>query len=63
MTGRTPEGSEPRSLVPSLIQGLRDSLVDDPQPATPTFTCSNGEAQLPGIGEVSFAQQNLVVCR
>jgi phospholipid/cholesterol/gamma-HCH transport system substrate-binding protein len=51
------------SLVPSLIQGLRDSLVDDPQPTTPNFACTNGEVQLPGIGEVSFAQQNLVVCR
>jgi phospholipid/cholesterol/gamma-HCH transport system substrate-binding protein len=50
------------SLVPSLIQGLRDSLVDGP-PATPNYECSNGEVQLPGIGEVSFAQQNLVVCR
>lgn len=50
------------SLVPSLIQGLRDSLVDD-TPATPTFVCSNGQVTLPGIGEVSFAQQNLVVCQ
>jgi phospholipid/cholesterol/gamma-HCH transport system substrate-binding protein len=50
------------SLVPSLIQGLRDSLADD-QPAVPAFTCSNGEVALPGIGMVSFAQQNLVVCR
>ncbi|CPR13252.1 virulence factor Mce family protein [Mycobacterium bohemicum DSM 44277] len=50
------------SLVPSLIEGIRDSLVDD-KPATPTFTCSHGEVTLPGIGEVSFAQQNLVVCR
>jgi len=49
------------SLVPSLVQGLRDSLVDEP-PATPNFTCSHGEVPLPGIGEVSFAQQNLVVC-
>ena len=50
------------SLVPSLVQGLRDTLVDD-KPATPTFTCSNGEVTLPGIGQVSFAQQNLVVCQ
>lgn len=50
------------SLVPSLIQGIRDSLADD-KPATPTFSCSHGEMTLPGIGQVSFAQQNLVVCR
>jgi phospholipid/cholesterol/gamma-HCH transport system substrate-binding protein len=41
---------------------MRDWLVDE-QPATPTFSCSRGEVTLPGIGEVSFAQQNLVVCR
>ena len=50
------------SLAPSLIQGMRDWLVDE-QPAEPTFVCSNGEVTLPGIGQVSFAQQNLVVCR
>jgi phospholipid/cholesterol/gamma-HCH transport system substrate-binding protein len=50
------------SLAPSLVQGMRDWLVDA-QPADPTFFCSNGEVTLPGIGEVSFAQQNLVVCR
>lgn len=50
------------SLAPSLIQGMRDWLVDA-QPADPTFFCSNGEVALPGIGAVSFAQQNLVVCR
>ncbi|MCV7078904.1 MlaD family protein [Mycobacterium szulgai] len=50
------------SLVPSLVQGLRDSLADDQQ-ATPVFTCSHGQVHLPGIGEVSFAQQDLVVCR
>jgi phospholipid/cholesterol/gamma-HCH transport system substrate-binding protein len=50
------------SLAPSLIQGARDWLADD-KPATPTFSCSHGEVTLPGIGQVSFAQQNLVVCR
>lgn len=50
------------SLVPSLIQGMRDSLVDD-KPARPAFECSHGEVSLPGIGQVSFAHQNLVVCR
>ena len=50
------------SLVPSLVQGLRDRLIDD-RPAVPRFTCSNGEVTLPGIGIVSFAEQNLVVCQ
>lgn len=50
------------SLAPSLVQGMRDWLVDE-EPATPTFSCSRGEVTLPGIGQVSFAQQNLVVCR
>lgn len=50
------------SLAPSLIQGMRDWLADE-QPATPTFSCSRGEVTLPGIGQVSFAQQNLVVCQ
>jgi phospholipid/cholesterol/gamma-HCH transport system substrate-binding protein len=50
------------SLTPSLVQGMRDWLVDE-KPAIPTFSCSHGEVTLPGIGEVSFAQQNLVVCQ
>lgn len=50
------------SLVPSLIQGMRESLVDD-KPAEPTYVCSDGEVTLPGIGEVSFAQQDLVICK
>lgn len=51
------------SLVPSLIQGLRDSLTDEPTTPAPNYTCTNGEVHLPGIGEVSFAQQDLVVCQ
>ncbi|GAB3007167.1 MlaD family protein [Mycobacterium bourgelatii] len=50
------------SLVPSLIEGLRDSLVDE-GPTTPAYTCTNGEVHLPNIGEVSFGQQDLVVCQ
>ncbi|BBX99438.1 MlaD family protein [Mycobacterium lacus] len=48
------------SLVPSLIQGLRDSLE---QQHGPSVGCAHGQVLLPGIGEVSFAQQDLVVCR
>lgn len=50
------------SLVPSLIQGLRDSLVDE-GPTNPTYTCTNGEVHLPNIGAVSFGEQDLVVCQ
>lgn len=60
MFPQTPTVIAGLSLTPTLIQGLRDSLVDDERPA---YTCSNGEVQLPGIGAVSFAQQGLVVCR
>lgn len=60
MFPQTPTVIAGLSLTPTLIQGLRDSLVDDERPA---YTCSNGEVQLPGIGEVSFAHQGLVVCR
>ncbi len=62
MLPQTPTIIASLSLAPSLIQGLRDSLVDDQQ-VTPTFVCSHGEVHLPGIGEVSFAQQDLVVCK
>ncbi|MFV8319287.1 MlaD family protein [Mycobacterium sp. 23] len=60
MFPQTPTVIAGLSLTPTLIQGLRDSLVDDERPA---YTCSNGEVRLPGVGEVSFAQQGLVVCR
>jgi len=58
---RTPTIIAGLNLMPSLIEGLRDSLIgaDPPQPR---FECSNGEVRIPGIGMVSFAQQNLVVC-
>lgn len=49
------------NLMPSLIEGLRNSLIDA-EPPEPDFECSNGEVRIPGIGMVSFAQQNLVVC-
>ncbi len=49
------------SMVPDLVQGMRDALVDHTK-ATPSFACSHGVAHLPGIGEVSFANQDLVLC-
>ncbi|MEB3031984.1 MlaD family protein [[Mycobacterium] nativiensis] len=65
MWPQTPTITAGLSLVPSLIQGMRNSLVDDEsaQPGTPTYVCSNGEVTLPGIGQVSFAEQNLVICK
>ncbi|MUM21064.1 MCE family protein [Mycobacterium sp. CBMA271] len=50
------------SLIPDLIQGMRDSLLEEKQ-TTPSFECTNGVAKLPGVGEVSFANQDLVVCK
>lgn len=49
------------ALIPDLVQGMRDSLLED-RKAKPSFECSNGVAKFPGIGEVSFANQDLVVC-
>lgn len=59
---RTPTIIAGLNLVPSLVQGLRDSLIGA-DPPKPSFTCSNGEVRIPGIGTVSFAQQDLVVCK
>lgn len=50
------------SLVPSMIQGMRNSLVSD-EDAEATYICSHGEVNLPGIGQVSFAEQSLVICK
>ncbi|MGV0737020.1 MlaD family protein [Mycobacterium syngnathidarum] len=58
---RTPTIIAGLNLVPSLVQGLRDSLIGA-DPPEPDFECAGGEVRIPGIGMVSFAQQNLVVC-
>lgn len=65
MFPQTPTIISGLSLVPSLIQGMRESLVDDESaaPGTATYVCSHGEVTLPGIGQVSFAQQDLVICK
>ncbi|ALR10746.1 mammalian cell entry protein [Mycobacteroides saopaulense] len=62
MFPQTPTVMAGISLLPDLIQGMRDSLIED-KPVTPSFKCSNGVATLPGIGEISFAEQNLVICK
>lgn len=62
MFPQTPTIMAGLSLLPDLIQGMRSSLIED-KPVKPSFRCSNGVATLPGIGEVSFAEQNLVICK
>ena len=49
-------------MLPSLMQGVRDQVVDGPV-SRPNFTCKNGLAELPGVGEVPFGDQNLVLCQ
>lgn len=62
MVPQAPDVAASLSLVPALIQGLRDALVDY-RPPSASFGCSYGGVQLPEIGEVVFAQQDLVVCK
>ncbi|MGL6236964.1 MAG: MlaD family protein [Segniliparus sp.] len=50
------------NMLPSLLQGARDQILDGPT-SKPNFQCSNGLAELPGVGEVPFGDQNLVLCR
>ncbi|SKW99394.1 Putative Mce family protein [Mycobacteroides abscessus subsp. massiliense] len=51
------------SLIPDLIQGMRDSLIEEKTAPPTAFECKNGTVKMPGIGEVSFANQDLVVCK
>ncbi len=49
------------ALTPSLLTGLNQSI---PTPgANEDFTCSKGQQDIPGIGQIVLGSQNLVVCR
>ncbi|MFX0580947.1 MCE family protein [Nocardia nepalensis] len=50
------------SLMPGLLTGLNNSLLGNSTPPR-TFTCSAGEAAIPGIGRVVLGNQKLVVCQ
>lgn len=51
------------SLIPDLVQGMRDALIEEKTTPPTAFECKNGVVKMPGIGEVSFANQDLVVCK
>ncbi|WP_078294177.1 MCE family protein [Mycobacterium sp. D16R24] len=51
------------SLIPDLVQGMRDALIEEKTAPPTAFECKNGVVKMPGIGEVSFANQDLVVCQ
>jgi phospholipid/cholesterol/gamma-HCH transport system substrate-binding protein len=51
------------SLIPDLVQGMRDALIEEKTAPPTAFECKNGVVKMPGIGEVSFANQDLVVCK
>lgn len=51
------------SLIPDLVQGVRDALIEEKTAPPTAYECKNGVVKMPGIGEVSFANQDLVVCK
>ncbi|WP_237112054.1 MCE family protein, partial [Mycobacteroides abscessus] len=51
------------SLIPDLVQGMRDALIEEKTAPPTAYECKNGVVKMPGIGEVSFANQDLVVCK
>lgn len=51
------------SLIPDLVQGMRDALIEEKTAPPTAYECKNGVVKMSGIGEVSFANQDLVVCK
>lgn len=49
------------SLVPSLLAGLNQQIPTNG--AARTYSCSEGSADIPGIGNVVLGNQRLVVCK
>lgn len=49
------------ALTPGLVTGLNEAVPGEGY--KPRITCSNGEAQVPGVGAVILDNQNLVVCK
>ncbi|MFL0158380.1 MlaD family protein [Mycobacteroides chelonae] len=50
--------------TPTIMAGLSLIPEIEEKTAPPTaFECKNGTVKMPGIGEVSFANQDLVVCK
>ncbi|MFY2787261.1 MCE family protein [Rhodococcus sp. MALMAid1271] len=57
---QTDQVTELLALTPSLLTGLNASI---PKPGSQTYSCSRGQQDIPGIGQIVLGGQNLVVCR
>ncbi|OZC56924.1 virulence factor Mce [Rhodococcus sp. 06-470-2] len=60
MLPQTEQVTEMLALAPALLTGLNASI---PAPGAKTYTCSQGQQDIPGIGQIVLGGQNLVVCR
>ncbi|MGA9872778.1 MAG: MCE family protein [Rhodococcus sp. (in: high G+C Gram-positive bacteria)] len=57
---QTGQVTEILALAPGLLIGLNQSI---PAPGAQTYSCSQGQHDIPGIGRIVLSNQNLVVCR
>lgn len=57
---QTDQVTEILALTPGLLTGLNRSI---PAPGAQTYSCSRGQQDIPGIGQVVLGNQKLVVCR
>ncbi|MDV8076552.1 hypothetical protein R4P47_08280 [Rhodococcus sp. IEGM 1370] len=60
MLPQTEQVTEMLALAPGLLTGLNASI---PDPDAQTYSCSRGQQDIPGIGQIVLGGQNLVVCR
>ncbi|MDI6628791.1 MAG: MCE family protein [Rhodococcus sp. (in: high G+C Gram-positive bacteria)] len=60
MLPQTEQVTEMLALAPGLLTGLNASI---PDPGAQTYSCSRGQQDIPGIGQIVLGGQNLVVCR
>ncbi|MCZ4561623.1 MCE family protein [Rhodococcus sp. IEGM 1401] len=60
MLPQTEQVTEMLALAPGLLTGLNASI---PEPGAQTYSCSRGQQDIPGIGQIVLGGQNLVVCR
>lgn len=57
---QTDQVTEILALTPGLLTGMNRSI---PDPGGQTYSCSQGQQDIPGIGQVVLGNQKLVVCR
>lgn len=60
MLPQTEQVTEMLALAPGLLTGLNASI---PDPGAQRYSCSRGQQDIPGIGQIVLGGQNLVVCR